>query len=72
MFDIFVPFAAGYLFARLLTVQRFKCERILTWNKECLGWRPLMPGDSVMPEKQYLACFEIDSETAERFQSLVE
>jgi hypothetical protein len=72
VFEIIVPFAAGYLFARLLTAQRFKCERILGWNRDCLGWRPTPPAGSFSPEEKYLACFEIDSETAERFQTLIE
>jgi len=72
VFEILIPFAAGYLFARLLTVERFKCERILGWNRDCLGWRPVTSADEVKPENKYLACFEVDPETAQRFQTLMD
>jgi len=71
MLEIFIPFAAGYLFARLIITRQTPCDRILGWNRDCLGWRPVVSPDSFRPENKYLVCYEVDGETAESLIRLI-
>ena len=59
MLEAIISFAAGYFVSAGLRSEK-KADRILYWNKECLGWRPVAHLTDVDPDNRYLAAYEIE------------
>ena len=69
MIEIIVAFFFGFCFSRVTTprscVDLRKPDKILAWNQNCLGWRPVTTQNEIKPDKLYLAAFELNSKPLE-------
>ena len=54
-------FGLGYLFARIIQ-QKLVADLLLYWDKDCFGWRPVIPGSKIRQDLRYLAAFEIGTD----------
>jgi len=69
MFEIFLGFFLGYLAGKTIgsmsSLAR-KPDKVLSWDSQSLGYRPV-PGESKLePGKTYLICYEVNSGDQER------
>ena len=60
MFESLLFFSFGYFFARVFQLKP-RADILLYWNKDCMGWRPIVNKSEVKPDVRYLAAFEVES-----------
>tara|TARA_Y100000310_G_C20588220_1_gene766556 strand:+ start:870 stop:1085 length:216 start_codon:yes stop_codon:yes gene_type:complete len=65
MIEMIIAFVFGYLWSRVTMsrthVDLRSADRILMWDQNCLGWRPVMTQNEIKPDAVYLAAFELNS-----------
>ena len=65
MIEMIIGFVFGYVWSRVSISSthvdlRF-ADKILTWDQNCLGWRPVMSQNEIESDAVYLAAFELNS-----------
>ena len=69
MIEIIIAFIFGYVWSRVSMsrthVDLRTADRVLMWDQNCLGWRPVMSQNEIEPDAVYLAAFELNSLPAE-------
>ena len=69
MFEIFVGFFCGYIVGKTvgtLSSLPGKPDKILSWDSQSLGYRPITHKEKAEPGKSYLICYEVRSGNQER------
>ena len=59
----------GYVLGRAASMSSIllrKPDKILIWDANCLGYRPIHPHAVVENDKSYLMCYEVKSGNQER------
>ena len=59
MFSSILFFLLGVIVANALRTPP-RADMLLYWNRDCLGWRPVMRSTEINPESRYLAAFEVE------------
>ena len=59
MLEAIIYFGAGNFVSAALRSQN-KADRILYWDKDCLGWRPITHMTNIDSDNRYLAAYEIE------------
>ena len=59
MLEAILFFAAGYFVSASLR-HRPSADRILYWDKDCLGWRPVTHLTHINHDLRYLAAYEVE------------
>ena len=70
MVELIIGFLFGFFlsYVRIIKTHVYlrTADRILKWDQECLGWRPVVTRDELIPGKTYLAAFELNNIPAEK------
>ena len=69
LIGLIIAFFVGFALSRFTISKAYvdlrSADRLLRWDSECLGWRPVVTRDQVEPDKVYLAAFEVSTEILE-------
>lgn len=64
VFEIFVGFFCGYLLGKAVgSISNLagKPDKVLAWDPQSLGYRPVHYDSKLEPGKKYLICYEVQS-----------
>ncbi len=66
MIELIIAFFVGFVLSRFTISKAYvdlrAADKLLRWDQECLGWRPVFSRDQVEPNKIYLAAFEVSTD----------
>ena len=67
LIGLIIAFFVGFALSRFTISKAYvdlsAADRLLRWDSECLGWRPVVTRDQVEPDKVYLAAFEVSTDS---------
>ena len=63
MFSSILFFLLGVIAANVFR-SRPRADMLLYWNRDCLGWRPVVRSTEINSEARYLAAFEVEPSLA--------
>ena len=69
MLEFFLGAFLGYSFGKTiggLASNLRKPDKILKWDNQSLGYRPVSPQSKIEPSETYLICYEVKSNDQER------
>ena len=66
MLEVILFFGLGYFVGLIHLTNIYKthvdlkyADKVLSWNPDTLGWRPVLDRQNLQPDKKYLLAFEV-------------